>query len=286
MAEGPTVAVLGTGIMGFPMAANVLAAGLRVRVWNRSRSRAEPLAEQGAVVTDTPAEAVRDADLVVTMLADGPAVEEVVGDDLLGGRSSAVWIQMSTVGPEWTRRLNTVAEHAGIGFVDAPVLGTKAPAEQGSLVVLASGPEQLRQRCEPMFDAVGTRTMSLGAVGAGSKLKLVTNAWVLALTNATAESIALAEQLDLDPALFLDAIGGGALDVPYAHVKGGAMMERTFPASFEARHAAKDAELVLAAAGEKVDLGATRAAGEHLRTAIDEGHGDDDMAVLYYGCAR
>lgn len=282
-AKQDTVAVLGTGIMGRPMAANLLAAGFGVRAWNRSRVKAEPLAGQGARVCDTPEEAVRGAGVVLTMLADGPSVEQVMKAAGSAARGGTVWLQMSTVGLAWTARLARLAERDGLSFVDAPVLGTRQPAEEGKLVVLASGPDQLRNRCAPVFDAVGSRTMWIGPAGAGSRLKLVANAWVLALTNATAECVSLAESLELDPKLFLEAIGGGSLDVPYAHLKGGAMIERTFPASFPVKHAAKDAKLVLEAADGKVDLAGARAALARLEAAAEAGYAEEDMAALYYG---
>ncbi|WP_236791285.1 NAD(P)-dependent oxidoreductase [Amycolatopsis sp. GM8] len=275
-----TVAVLGTGIMGAPMAANLAAAGLTVRAWNRTRAKAEPLAGKGVEIADTPAGAAAGADFVLTMLDDGSSVREVVEDVL---RPGAVWLQTSTVGIEWTATLAALAEKAGVPFVDAPVLGTKQPAEQGELVVLASGPEGLREKCAPVFGAIGGRTLWLGPAGAGSRLKLVANAWVLALTNATAESVALAGELGVDPKLFLDVISGGALDVPYAHLKGGAMISGEYPLSFATRHAAKDARLVLAAGGEGLDLGGVRAALAHLDAAQDAGHADEDMAAVYYG---
>lgn len=279
-----TVAVLGTGIMGRPMAANLLAAGLAVRAWNRTREKAEPLADQGARICGTPEEAVQGADFVLTMLADGPAVHEVVAGALDAVPAGAVWLQTSTVGAEWTGKLAALADKAGLAFVDAPVLGTKQPAEQGKLVVLAAGQEELRERCAPVFDAIGSRTMWIGEAGAASRLKLVANAWVLALTNATAESVALAESLGVEPKLFLEAISGGALDVPYAHLKGGAMIDREFPLAFPAKHAAKDARLALEVAKDgHPDLGSARAALAHLERAIELGHGDEDMAVLYFG---
>ncbi|HVW42526.1 MAG TPA: NAD(P)-dependent oxidoreductase [Amycolatopsis sp.] len=278
-----TVAVLGTGIMGLPMARNLLAAGFTVRAWNRTRDKAEPLAADGAQVAGTPAEAVESADFVVTMLTDGPAGHEVISGALDAVPGDAVWLQMSTVGLEWTGKLAELAGKAGLAFVDAPVLGTKQPAEQAKLVVLASGPNELEARCAPVFDAVGARTMWVGPAGAASRLKLVVNAWVLALTNATAESVGLAEALGLDPHLFLDAITGGTLDVPYVHLKGGAMISREFPLSFATRLAAKDARLVLDAAGDRVDLAAVRAALAHLEAASSAGHGDEDMAAIYYG---
>jgi 3-hydroxyisobutyrate dehydrogenase len=280
-----TVAVLGTGIMGRPMAANMLTAGLTVRAWNRTIEKAQPLAERGATVFAAPAEAVAGADIVVTMLADGQAVHDVFDAVSVAFAPDAVWIQMSTVGVEWTGKLAAAAEKAGIAFVDAPVLGTKQPAEQGKLVVLASGPDELRDKCAPVFDAVGSRTIWVGPAGAGTKLKLVANSWVLALTNAVAESVALAQALDVDPNLFLDAIKGGSLDVPYAHVKGAAMITGDFPPAFPARLAAKDARLVLEAGGDAVDLAGAQAALAHLEATVEAGHGDEEMAALYRAVA-
>ena len=273
-----TVAFLGTGIMGAPMAANVAKAGLDVRVWNRTRAKAEPLADV-ATVADSAASAASGADILVTMLADGPAVAEAF--EAASAASGTLWLQMSTVGLDWTDRLAAMAEKAGVVFVDAPVLGTRQPAEQAQLQVLASGPEEARPKATPVFDAVAVKTRWLGPAGGGSRLKLVLNAWVLALTNATAESLGLARALGLDPALFLETIKGGGLDVGYAHVKGGAMLSGEYPPSFPAGLAAKDARLVVEAAGEDVDVAGAKAVLSHLEAAVDAGHGDEDMAALY-----
>ncbi|WP_086841106.1 NAD(P)-dependent oxidoreductase [Amycolatopsis kentuckyensis] len=273
-----TVAFLGTGIMGAPMAANIAKAGLDVRVWNRTREKAEPLSEF-ATVADSAASAADGADVLVTMLADGPAVASAF--EAASPASGTLWLQMSTVGLDWTDRLAATAEKAGVVFVDAPVLGTRQPAEQAQLLVLGSGPEEARPAATPVFDAVGMRTIWLGPAGRGSRLKLVMNAWVLALTNATAESLGLARALGLDPALFLETIAGGGLDVGYAHVKGGAMLAGEYPPAFPAGLAAKDARLVVEAAGDDVDLAGAKAVLAHLEAAVEAGHGDEDMAALY-----
>src|SRR5215207_9730666 len=178
MTDNATVAVLGTGIMGAAMARNLLWVGMEVRAWNRTREKAEPLAEDGAKVTDTPAEAA--------------AVEEAVGGNVLPALvEDGVWLQMSTVGTEWSDRLEKLAAERGVAYVDAPVLGTKQPAEQGALIVLASGPEEVRERSQPVFDAVGSKTLWLGPAGAGSRLKLVVNNWIVGLIGALAETTAL-----------------------------------------------------------------------------------------------
>lgn len=273
-----TVAFLGTGIMGAPMAANLAKAGLDVRVWNRTAAKAEPLADV-ATVAGSAAAAADGADILVTMLADGLAVASAF--EAASPASGTLWLQMSTVGLDWTDRLAAMAEKAGVVFVDAPVLGTRQPAEQAQLQILASGPEEARPKATPVFDAVGLKTRWLGPAGQGSRLKLVLNAWVLALTNATAESLGLARALGLDPALFLETIEGGGLDVGYAHLKGGAMLSGEYPPSFPAGLAAKDARLVVEAAGDDVDVAGARAVLAHLEAAVDAGHGDEDMAALY-----
>jgi len=213
-----TVAVLGAGgTMGFAMARNIARAGLPVRTWNRSRGKAEPLAQDGAVVADTPAQAAEGATIVLTMLADADAVISAMDSEdgalpVMAHRDDPdhpIWLQMSTLGEEATQRCAGLANRYGVGFVDAPVLGTRQPAEQGELVILESGPEEARPRVQPVFDAIGHRTMWAGQAGVGTSLKLVTNSWVLAVVEAGAETIALAEGLGLDPSLFFQAMTAG-----------------------------------------------------------------------------
>jgi 3-hydroxyisobutyrate dehydrogenase len=273
--------------MGAAMARRLASAGLEVRVWNRTRKRADALADVAAVA-DTAAAAVDGAEALLTILADGDAVGAAVeGPDggLAGAGAGAIWVQSSTVGIAAGDRLSALAADAGVSFVDAPVLGTKGPAEEGKLTVLASGPDDARAPLEPVFDAVGARTLWLGEAGAGTRLKLVLNAWLLALTAGLAESIGLAEALGVDPATFLDVIKGGPMGPPYAELKGRAMVAREFgDVAFPLRHAAKDSRLVLDAAdGRRLDVLA--AAGEDFRRAVGAGHGDEDMAAVYWAGA-
>ena len=285
MANDNVIAVLGTGIMGAAMARNLLSAGMEVRVWNRSREKAEPLADDGATLADSPTEAAEGAGFVLTMLADADAVAEAAGGE--NGALSAlpedgVWLQTSTVGLEGQEKLAGIADEHGVYYVDAPVLGTKEPAEQGQLIVLASGPEEVRERCEPVFGAVGSKTLWLGPAGAGSHLKLVTNNWIVGLLGALAETISFAEALGVDPNRFLEVIEGGPLGVPYAQMKGQMMIEEEFPTSFSANLARKDANLVLQAAeANGLRLPLTEAAAEHFDEAINAGHGEEDMAAIY-----
>ena len=281
-----TVAVLGAGgTMGRGLAANIARSGLAVRAWNRSPEKAEPLTAEGAEVCASPAEAADGADVVLTMLTDADAVLEVAEAALAEAGPDAVWLQMSTIGIDGTDRCAAVAEKYGVAFVDAPVLGTKQPAEQGELIVLASGPEGIRDRVQPIFDAVGRRTLWVGEAGAGSRLKLVTNAWIVSLVEGTAEMLALAEGLGLDPAVALDAITGGPLDLPYLQLKAHAMIERNFEPSFKLALAAKDAGLAGdAAQAAGLDLPALRVIRERFEQAARE-HGDEDLSAVFLAVA-
>ena len=169
-----------------------------------------------------------------------------------------------------------------VAYVDAPVLGTKRPAEQGQLVVLASGPEEVRERCEPVFEAVGGKTVWLGEAGEGSRLKLVVNNWIVGILGVLAETVAFARAIGVDPAKFLETIEGGPLGLPYAQMKGKMMIEEDFPTSFSARLARKDAGLVLDAAessGLAMEIAAAVAA--RFDETIEAGHGESDMAAVY-----
>lgn len=282
------VAVLGTGTMGAPIARHLAARAFGdVRVWNRSPERAEPLAAEGCTVTATVAEAVSAADYVVVMLADGDAVLEVLGEALPAMADGTILVQTSTVGVEATERIAALAEEHGVRLVDAPVLGTRKPAEDGKLVVLASGPEDAIASCGAIFDAIGVKTLALGDAGAGTRLKLVVNAWLVSLTEALAESIALSEALEVEPRRFLEAIGGGPIDAGYAQLKGSAMIDRSFdPAGFALALALKDARLVLDAAGAAgVAMPVVEAVAGQMKRAVEAGHGEADVAATFHATA-
>jgi 3-hydroxyisobutyrate dehydrogenase len=283
MAARQTVAVLGAGgLMGFAMARNLARDDFDVRAWNRTSEKAEGLAEFGAEVCQTPADAARGAGVILTMLTDADtvieAVEQAAQADL---GDNVIWLQMSTIGEAGTERCEQVAEKLNLEFVDAPVLGTVAPAEEGKLVVLAAGASRLRDHVQPIFDVVGQRTMWIGDVGDATRLKLATNSWILAVVEGAAETLALAEGMGLDPQLVLDAVSGGALDLPYLQMKGKAILERSFEPSFRLRLAAKDASLVEEAAERRhLDLPLVRTIRQRLAEGVDE-HGDKDMSATY-----
>jgi 3-hydroxyisobutyrate dehydrogenase len=282
MPKQMTVAVLGAGgTMGLPMARNIARAGLRVQAWNRSPEKARPLADEGVDIAGDPRAAVEGADVVITMLADADAVLEVMGEAIDAMREDAVWLQTSTIGEAGIEACAGLADRHGIRLVDAPVLGTRAPAEQGKLVVLGSGPEQPRDDLAPIFDAIAERTMWVGETGAGTRLKVVVNSWIVTVVEGGAETIALAEGMGVDPAVMFEALEGGALDLPYLRMKGEAIAKRDFDPSFSLRLAAKDAGLVQESAGRRdLDLPALAA----IRRRLDEGvpeHGDEDMSATF-----
>ena len=282
--QRPTVALLGTGIMGAGMARSMLRAGLPLRVWNRTRAKAEALQPDGAVVADSPAGAVRGADVLVTMLPNADVVEEVINDSAPGLREGQVWAQTSTVGPPGVRQLARVAEQHGLVFVDCPVLGTRKPAEDGALVVFVAGPDEARDRLEPVLDAIGQKSLWLGEPGMACRLKMVANSWVLAVNTATAETMGLARALDVDPNLFLDAVSGGTLDCAYMRMKAAAILKQDFTPSFTVALAHKDADLVVQAGqsgGIYMDIG--YGAARKLDRAARYGHADEDMAAAYFG---
>ncbi|GAB2587809.1 NAD(P)-dependent oxidoreductase [Microlunatus antarcticus] len=275
-------AVLGTGVMGAGMVRSLRRADIEVNAWNRTRDKAEPLADDGARVYATAAEAVADADVVLVMLFDTEAVLEVMAEALPATGNGAVWVQCSTIGPEGTERVADLASRFGAPFVDAPVLGTKQPAEQGALVFLASGAKELRERVAPAFEAMGSKTIWVGTEpGRGSALKLVCNAFVGTLTAAVGQSVGLATQLGLDPQLFLDALDGGASDSPYVHLKGAMMLKDAYPASFALDGVRKDLGLIRAVeeqSGTRTTL--TEAVVACFDAAAAQGHGADDMAAV------
>jgi 3-hydroxyisobutyrate dehydrogenase len=283
--DRPTVAVLGTGIMGAAMARNLLRSGLAVRAWNRTRAKAEALVADGAYCAKSPADAVAGADVVLTMLNDGPRVLATMREASEGLAPGAVWAQAATVGVDATAELADFARQHDLIFVDAPVLGTKQPAEAGQLLIVAAGPKSARALLTPVFDAVGQRTTWVdddGSTGAASRLKLVLNSWVGALMHATGEAMALARGLDVDPQAFLDSLSGGPLDNGYLRIKSAAILSGDYTPSFTVTNALKDARLIVDA-GERsgVRLDVARAGVARFERLERQGQGERDMAATY-----
>jgi 3-hydroxyisobutyrate dehydrogenase len=280
------VAILGTGVMGSAMARRAAGAGLSVTAWSVPLADAQRLRDDGIAVAATPAEAVAGADLAVTVVPDAAAIESFAEgpDGFLDAMGpDAVWVQCSTVGVAAADRLVALAERHDATIVDAPVLGSKAPAELGELVVLASGDPRALARCAPFFDAIGRETLALGPAGKGSRMKMVTNTWIMNAVANIGEAMALAEALSVDGALFLRAIAGTALDMGYAQSKGGMIVAREYPVQMSLVNGAKDARLALEAAREHgLPARLIAAAAEMMQEAAEAGHGEQDMAATFH----
>ncbi|MFI8891797.1 NAD(P)-dependent oxidoreductase [Streptomyces paradoxus] len=282
-----TVSVLGTGIMGAAMARNLARAGHTVHAWNRTRAKAEPLAAEGVAIADDPAQAVRDADVVLTMLYDGTAALDTMRQAAPALRPGTAWVQSTTAGLDGVAELAAFAREHGLLFYDAPVLGTRQPAEAGKLTVLAAGPTEGREKVTPVFEAVGARTVwsgEDGAEGGATRLKLVANSWVLAVTAAAGEALALSKALGVDPQGFFDLVAGGPLDMGYLRAKSDLVLEgKLTPPQFAVGTAAKDARLIVRAGADNgVRLDVAEAAAARMERAAAQGHADEDMAAAYF----
>jgi len=278
------VAVIGTGMMGAGMARSMQRAGLEVIAWNRTAAKAQALAEDGVTVADSVADAMTGAETVITMLFDAEAVLAVTPEitGCLGANS--VWLQSATVGPDGIRK---IAERAsGAQLLDAPVLGTREPAEQGRLVPIVSGEPRLIERVRPALDAIGAKTVVAGErLGDASALKLACNAWLLSITAATAQSVAMARAAGLDPRLFLDAIDGGPVNSPMAQLKGKAMIAGDFAPSFGLAGGSKDLHL-MAQTADGIDTALLDGVRALFDRASEAGHGDEDVAAVYTAVVR
>ncbi|MBP5075419.1 NAD(P)-dependent oxidoreductase [Pseudomonas chlororaphis] len=278
-----TLAVLGTGLIGAPVARNLSKHGFRVNAWNRTAAKAQALAPDGIQAFSSPADAVQGAGIVLTLLKDGPSVLQAMQAAAPALSKGTLWLQLSTVGIEDTATLAAFAAEHGLVFYDAPVQGTRQPAEQGQLIILASGPTAARTDVQPVFDAIGKRTLWVSEqVGASCRLKLALNSWVFALTHGIAESIAIAKGLGVDPALMVDVVKDGPLDSGYFRLKAAAILADDYSTSFSIANAVKDARLVVGAAlqaGVRVD--AAQAGLSRFERALAAGHGDKDMAASY-----
>ena len=274
--------------MGTGMARNMLKAGIPLRVWNRTRSRAEPLEAEGAAVCSDPADAVRGADIIVTMLSDGPAVFEAMTAAGPGLTAGQIWVQAATVGLAWLDELAELGAGPRAGAdrragARHPEAGRGGPAHRagrrartGPATVSASGSGRSSTRS-------GRTTVWLDEVGAATRLKLVANSWITALNVAVGESVALAQALDVAPEAFLEAIRGGLADSAYLHLKARAIIDDDYTPSFSVAMAGKDARLIKdagEAAGLRMDVAA--AAAERFARAVALGHGEDDMAAAYF----
>lgn len=277
------VAVLGIGAMGHGMATSALRAGIPTIVWNRSPAATQDLAELGADVAETVADAARQAPIVVTMVTDTDAVISIARDQgmLEALAPEAIWVQMGTIGVAGIERVAAMVaeQRPDVTLLDAPVTGSKDPAERGQLTIFASGPEKARPRVKGLFDALGQRTIWVGEVGAGSRLKLVNNTLVAFAAEAVATSVALAHRLGLATETVVDALGGSPLVSPWQAAKLQRIAKGDFSAQFALSLALKDVRLALQAADDD-RFAALGCLAEEWQKAVDAGLGDQDLTVV------
>jgi 3-hydroxyisobutyrate dehydrogenase len=277
------VAVLGTGAMGHGMAVSTLRAGIPTIVWNRTAEASRDLAAGGAYVAGSAADAARRAAIVVTMVTDADAVLSIARDQgmLAALAPGAIWAQMSTIGVAGTDRIAAMvsAERPDVVLVDAPVSGSRDPAERGELTILASGPAEARSRVAPLFDALGQQTIWVGETGAGTRLKLVNNTWLAFATEAVAASMALARRLGLETGTVVGTLDGGPLVSLWQAAKLHRVAAGEFSAQFALSLALKDVRLALEAAGDG-QFGTLACLADEWQQAIDRGLGDQDLTVV------
>jgi 3-hydroxyisobutyrate dehydrogenase len=282
-ATGEPVAILGLGTMGRGMAASALRAGISTIVWDRHLEATRDLAECGAEVAETAAGAARRAGIVVTMVPDADAVKSVARDQgmLAALAPGAIWIQMSTIGLAGITDVMALVDHdrPDVVLLDAPVSGSKDPAEQGQLIIFASGPDDARPRVTPLFDALGRRTIWVGPAGAGTRLKLVNNTWLAFEAEAVAASAGLASRLGLSIATVVDALDGSPIVSPWQAAKLQRIAQGEFSAQFALSLALKDVRLALQAADDG-QLSALACLADEWQEAVDKGLGDQDLTVV------
>jgi 3-hydroxyisobutyrate dehydrogenase len=277
------VAVLGIGAMGHGMATSALRAGIPTIVWNRTPAATRDLAGLGADVAETVADAARRAAIVVTMVTDTDAVISIARDQgmLAALAPGAIWVQMSTIGVAGIERVAAMVrdERPDVILLDAPVSGSRDPAEQGQLTIFASGPQQARSRVAALFDALGQRTVWVGGVGAGSRLKLVNNTLVAFAAEGVATSAALARRLGLETQMVVEALGGSPLVSSWQAAKLQRIAKGEFSAQFALSLALKDVRLALQAADDD-RFAALACLAHEWQQAVDQGLGGQDLTVV------
>ncbi len=282
MNQRPSVAVLGLGAMGHAFAANLLKNGFTTWGWNRTKARGEDLQSAGLQLVDTPEEAVRQADVVISMLADAATTESVLQQVTASLKNGATVVQMGTIGVASTEKLiaRFSDRRADILLLDAPVSGTKAPAENAQIVVLASGDRQRAGAVEPVFAAIAKETKWLGKAGAASRMKLVINAWLISMVQGLAESTQMAEALGFTPDEFWNVLDGGPLAVPYVKGKLDMIKEGSYDPQMHLNWALKDVNLALDAA-KNSSLPGLNLIADLWQDAVEAGYGEKDLSVIY-----
>ncbi|KAK3025821.1 hypothetical protein RJ639_041269 [Escallonia herrerae] len=279
------VGFLGLGIMGKAMAMNLLRHGFKVTVWNRTLSRCDELVEHGASVGETPAAVIKKCKYTIAILSDPAAALSVVFDkdgileEICSGKG---YIDMSTVDADTSSKISEAIASKGGYFLEAPVSGSKKPAEDGQLVILAAGEKALYEEALPAFDVLGKKSFFLGKVGNGAKMKLVVNMIMGSMVNAFSEGLVLADKSGLNPQTLLDVLDLGGIANPMFRMKGPTMIQNNYSPAFPLKHQQKDMRLALALGDENaVSMPVAAAANEAFKKARSVGLGDLDFSAVY-----
>jgi 3-hydroxyisobutyrate dehydrogenase len=275
------VGLLGVGLMGTAMAHRLLDRGIPVIAWDRSAEHVRDLEARGGTPAETPGDVVRSAAVVITMLPTAEVILDLIEPLLSDWPQGTIWLQMSSVGAAEADQLTHTAEAHGVTLIDAPVSGSTHPAEQGQLTILASGPDPARATLEPIFDALASRVLWVGAAGAGSRLKLAANHWMITMVGALSESMNLCQIMGLDPQHFITLLDGGPLGSAYALQKLDEMQRHQYPAGFPVRLALKDLQLVSEVQkGSETTMPVLDVALERF-TKASRDFADQDLAAVY-----
>ena len=285
------VAFIGLGHMGSPMARNLLAAGHQVTLYNRSRDKAQALAQQGARLADSPADAAREAEVVMSMLADDRATEEVVFGEkgiLAAMQSGRIHVSHSTISTTLARRLTAEHGHRGQGYLSVPVFGRPEAADAKKLVVVAAGPNDLVDRCRPLFDAIGKVTYVVGSEPwQANATKVCGNFMIISMVESFSEAFAALRKAGVSPQLFVDVINSLFQSPVYGNY--GKMMaaEQFEPAGFALRLGLKDVRLALQVAEEcTAPMPVASLIRDHMLSALAHGQGDMDWSSIAKVAAR
>lgn len=275
---------VGLGIMGAPMARNLVRAGFDVTVWNRSSEKCAELEKAGAHVAKSPREVAERVDITFAMLADPHAAEQVAlghGGVLEGIRKGCGYVDMSTVDPGTSKRISEKLISAGARYLEAPVSGSKKPAEDGTLVILSAGDRTLHDEALPCFEKMGKKIVYLGETGNGAKMKLVVNMIMGTMITAFSEGLALAAKSGLSSQDLLEVLDAGAMSNPMFRMKGELMTKGEFSPAFPLKHMQKDLRLALQLGDDmKQPLMASAAANEVFKRAKEMGLSDDDFSAV------
>jgi 2-hydroxy-3-oxopropionate reductase len=280
----PVVGFIGLGIMGKPMAQNLLRAGYPLVVLNRSRAAVDELVAEGAQAGDSPGDVASRSQVVITMLPDSPDVETVVfGENGIaqGIENGALYIDMSTIAPATARKIAEALGRGGVDVLDAPVSGGEAGAKNAALSIMAGGSEAAFERAKAIFEALGKNIVHVGPSGAGQVTKACNQIVVGVTLEAVAEALALADASGVDPAKVRAALLGGFAQSKVLEVHGQRMIERNFVPGFKAKLHRKDMNIAAEAGDERaLDLVAAKLVRERFDELLAKGEGERDHSAL------